>query len=381
MKLRRIIGISLSLVLCMGLCACSCSTGETTSKKNASIDDILGYNPLDYVTLGQYEGIPVQLNAADYAVTDDKINDMMQSMCGNNKDISVDESKTVVTDDSIVNVDYVGQLNGVPFEGGAASDVWIDVKNNSDAETGTQYIKGFSDGIKGARVGTKADFGVTFPANYPKADLAGKYVVFTFTINSIAKDAKVELTDDYVKEHSSYQTVAQLRDAAKVQVEEEMAETKESDIRNKVLEAVVENCKVNSVPKDVVDKRVDQYLSQYKESYVEKGSSLDEYVLNNLKLSIEEFKEQVKEEVESTLKSELVYEAIAKEKNMTVDEAGFTAYAEQQAKKNGYSSIDDLFKTYGDGKDTEAGKKYLEEIYLCNMAAEFCVQKAVVTEV
>lgn len=369
------------LVLGISLCSCSCSTGGTSSNKATTIDDIVGYNPLDYVTLGQYQGLPIQLNAADYAVTDDKVNDMMQSMCGGNQDFVVDESKTIVKDDSIVNVDYVGQLDGVPFEGGTAQNVWIDVKKNADAKKGTQYIEGFSNGIIGGRVGTKADYGVTFPANYPKADLAGKYVVFTFTINSIAKDSNVELTDEYVRQNSSYGTVAELREAAKAQVESEMQSNKQKAIRDKVMETISANSTVKSTPKGEIDKKVDTYMNQYKESYVEAGGSLEDYVLKNLKLSIDEFKEQIKEEVENTFKNELIYEAIAKEQNMTIDEAGFMAYVEKQASNYGYKSADDLYKAYGDGKSVDEGKKYLQAIYLCNQAVEFCVNSAVVTEV
>lgn len=378
MKVKKVLGITLAVALCLGLCSCSCSNKDGS---NVTTSEVVDYNPLDYVTLGQYQGLPIQLSAADYAVTDDKINSKMQSMCGANNDYEVDASKTVVKNDSIVNVDYVGQLDGVPFDGGSAQNVWIDVKKNADAKSGTQYIEGFSNGVVGARVGTKADYGVTFPANYPKSDLAGKYVVFTFTINSIAKDPSANLTDDYVKQHSSYQTVAELREAAKAEVEKEMASNKQQDIRNKVMEAVATNCTVNSLPKGEVDKKVDSYMNQYKEKYVEKGGTLEDYILKNYKLSIDEFKEQLREEIENNLKNELIYEAIAKEQNITVDEAGFIAYAELQAKNNGYSSVDELYKAYGDNNDKESGKKYLEKIYLCNKAVEFCVNSAVVTEV
>ena len=117
MKVKKVLGITLAVALCLGLCSCSCSNKDSS---NVTTSEVVDYNPLDYVTLGQYQGLPIQLNAADYAVTDDKINSKMQSMCGANNDYEVDASKTVVKGDSIVNVDYVGQLDGVPFDGGSA---------------------------------------------------------------------------------------------------------------------------------------------------------------------------------------------------------------------------------------------------------------------
>ena len=381
MRMKKVLCIGLVVALALGLSACSCSKSSTTSNNTTKTEDKADYNPLDYVTLGQYKGVAVDINKADYEVTEDKIMKKELELCGGDIKYEADSSKSIVTKDSIVNVDYVGQLNGVPFEGGTAKGVWIDVANNSDAESGSKYIDGFANGVLGARVGDSADYDITFPENYGNANLAGKHVVFTFTINSIAKDVSANFTDAYVKEHSSYTSAAQLYDEAKKQVEEELSASKNEAISAKVQETVLKNCQVKSLPEGLVDTRVQGYIEMYKETYKKAGQDFEQSIKNDYKLSMSEFEQQLRQEIEESLRESIVFEAIAKQENITVDDQGFTEYAGKLMSKNNLGSLDELYEKYGTtAKDVEGGMKYLKNIYLCNKALELCVNSAVVNE-
>ncbi len=382
MRAKKVICIGLVVALALGLSACSCSkdttTTNSTSKGSEASSD---YNPLDYVTLGQYKGLTVDINKADYEVTEDKIVKKEMELCNGDAEFEPDSSKTIVKKDSIVNVDYVGKLDGVPFEGGTAKNVWIDVGNNCDASSGSKYIDGFTNGVLGGRVGDSADYDITFPQNYGSANLAGKHVVFTFTINSIAKDVKQTFTDDYVKSHSTYQSAQELYDAAKKQLEDELAQQKSKDISDNVKKQVLANCTVKSLPGGLVDDKVEEYLNTYKESYKKAGQDFEKSVQNDYKLSMSEFEQQLRQEVEESLKENIVFEAIAKQENITVDQAGFDSYCKNLASSKKLTSVDELYKMYGKDGDKADGEKYLKNIYLCNKALEFCVNSATVNEV
>lgn len=88
----------------------------------------------------------------------------------------------VVQAGDTINLDYVGSVDGVEFEGGSTQGQGTDLTLGS----GT-YIDGFEEAVEGHKVGENFDIHVTFPENYGNSDLAGKDAVFNITINGVYK--------------------------------------------------------------------------------------------------------------------------------------------------------------------------------------------------
>lgn len=87
---------------------------------------------------------------------------------------------TVVEAGDTINLDYVGSVDGVEFDGGSTQGQGTDLTLGS----GT-YIDGFEEAVEGHKVGENFDINVTFPENYGNSDLAGKDAVFNITINGV----------------------------------------------------------------------------------------------------------------------------------------------------------------------------------------------------
>ncbi|MCL2339071.1 MAG: FKBP-type peptidyl-prolyl cis-trans isomerase [Proteobacteria bacterium] len=77
-------------------------------------------------------------------------------------------------------IDFVGTLNGVPFDGGTATGFPLKLGSN-------QFVPGFESQLIGARVGETRDIKITFPANYQAPNLAGKETVFRVKIDDIKR--------------------------------------------------------------------------------------------------------------------------------------------------------------------------------------------------
>lgn len=92
---------------------------------------------------------------------------------------SSDESLTVADGDT-VNIDYVGTVDGVEFEGGNTKGQGTDLTIGSG-----RYIDDFEEQLIGHHPGETVEVNVTFPENYGKEELNGKDAVFTVTINGI----------------------------------------------------------------------------------------------------------------------------------------------------------------------------------------------------
>lgn len=333
----------------------------------------------DYVTLSDYENIAVTISK-DYEMNDEElekyITNWMDSEGPYYKEVT---DRTVIKEGDIVNLDYVGKLDGVAFDGGTAENQLIDVYNNRSAD-GTTYIEGFTDGIKGASVGDVVDCDVTFPENYGNADLAGKEVVFTFTINSIQKPMTFDEFDDaYVAENiEDAETVDELREQLEKECEQQLAYYKWYDISTQIQTYLKDSCTVE-IPEDYLSARVADYKKQFVEYYCGGDESQLETVISTYFGSTsEEMEESWKTEQESSIRIELILQAIAEEMGLTLDEEKFASYAASMVSGNGYGTEETMYALYGYG-DAAYGEQYFRELYVCNMALEELTKNAEVT--
>ena len=90
------------------------------------------------------------------------------------------DSSLEVKDGDTVNIDYVGKIDDVAFDGGSTDG------NGTDLVIGSgSYIDNFEEQLIGAHPGDKVEVKVTFPDDYQATDLAGKEAVFDVTVNGI----------------------------------------------------------------------------------------------------------------------------------------------------------------------------------------------------
>ncbi len=345
----------------------------------------------EYVTLCDYSAIPVTITGS-YTADDAAVEDYMQQIMGYYGPFYVtDDSKTVIGDGDIVNVDYVGKLDGVAFDNGSAEQQIIDVDNNSSVGMyASGYIAGFTDGLKGAKVGDVVDCPVTFPQEYTNEDLAGKDVVFTFTVNAVMKEVadpgelwsdaerKLYPTDTFLALFQT-DTAGEVRSALQEILEMNLEQQRLNDIFAGVQEYLLENCTID-IPEDYLEARVSDYRHRYIEAYCagdesQLGAYLQEYQGN----TEEEMMELWRDAVSQTVSLELVMDAISQEMGIEIDEDEYAQYVAQAVQEEGCQSEDELYSLYGAG-DTAYGERYFREIYRYNRGLDRLIENAAVTE-
>lgn len=90
------------------------------------------------------------------------------------------DSSLTVEDGDTVNIDYVGSIDGVEFDGGNTQG------NGTDLTIGSgRYIDDFEEQLIGAHPGDEVEVTVTFPDDYGNDELDGKEAVFDVTVNGI----------------------------------------------------------------------------------------------------------------------------------------------------------------------------------------------------
>ena len=150
---------------------------------------------LDYVTLpDDYADITIDADLGQ--VTDEDISNYIDQNVLSN--YATDEKVTdrAAADGDTVNIDYVGSVDGVEFDGGNTQG------NGADLTLGSHsYIDDFEDQIVGHMPGESFDVTVTFPEDYGNEDLNGKEAVFETTLNYIKDTVTPELSDEWVAEN------------------------------------------------------------------------------------------------------------------------------------------------------------------------------------
>ena len=165
-------------------------TAEEASEKETSGELIkLALNDTENVYIPNFTDPDVY--SEYYGVSQEEIDDFVTLQFKCMYLAEPDESKTVCEKYDEVDINFVGTLDGVEFEGGSM--------DNCSLLLGSQtMIPGFEEGIIGMKVGEEKDITVTFPSNYGSANLAGKEAVFKITLNDIT-GVPTNLTDEYVQ--------------------------------------------------------------------------------------------------------------------------------------------------------------------------------------
>ena len=317
--------------------------------------DIPEYDASEYVTLGEYKDLTVEVTPVE--VTDEQVMDKIAS-----------ETKQTLTEGTVesgdtVNIDYVGKIDGEEFDGGSAEGY--------DLEIGScTFIDGFEDGIIGMQVGDTKDLELKFPEDYHSTDLAGKDVVFTVTVNSISRVP--ELTDEVADSVVEGMTAEAYQESVRQDLEDQAKESQKTEAEQKLLQAVYENATIDGYPEENLQytiKRAKDYYEWLASMY---GMSLDDY-LKNYGMTQDEFNEQIQPVAEEALGEEMTLLAIAKEENIEVSdeeyEAGLARYAEAQ----GMDDPSNLEEAYGEN--------YIKNSLLQEKVLEFLYENATIEEV
>lgn len=159
-----------------------------------------GVTASDYVTLPEdYADITIDASLGE--VTDEDISSYISSNILSSFSTTNQVTDRAAADGDTVNIDYVGSIDGVEFDGGSTNGQGTNLLLGSGS-----YIDDFEDQIVGHMPGDTFDVTVTFPDDYGSTDLAGKEAVFNTTLNYISETVTPELTDEWVAENLSETT-------------------------------------------------------------------------------------------------------------------------------------------------------------------------------
>lgn len=267
-----------------------------------------GVTALDYVTLPESEDFTLSDDAT--TVSDSDIDDYISNNILSNYKTTNEITDRAAADGDTVNIDYVGTIDGVAFDGGTASDYDLTLGSGT-------FIDGFEDQIVGHMPGETFDVNVTFPDNY-KANLAGKDAVFSTTLNYINEDVTPDLTDDWVSSNLSdsmgMNNVAELKTFVSNSL---LFNQEANELYGQLYDAAEVN--TDTLPEDVQQYFTNTVLYQpylYAQMY---GVSLETMLSQAGYSSVDEYLENSENSKQNMIKQILIMQALAEKNNIVCD--------------------------------------------------------------
>ena len=311
------------------------------------------------VELGQYKGVEAEKHTTE--VTDDDVNaEIERARERVSRYIDV-EDRPVKLDDQVT-LNYAGFCEGEQFEGGTAENQHLVIGSGS-------FIPGFEDQLVGAEIGKEVEVKVTFPEDYHAENLKGKEATFKCTVTAIQEKDVPALDDEFAKDVSEFETLDEYKASVKADLEKKAAEKDENEFESAVIEAVVENAKVD-IPQAMIDDRIDERINEFAMNMRYQGIDMDTYY-KITGTTQDSLREQLKDNAEREVRTRLVLEAIRDAEDVQADEESVNAEIDKYASQA--SGDAEKFKA----SLTDDDKKYFESAVRMQKTVELLKNAAV----
>lgn len=259
------------------------------------------------VTLGQYKGLEVE--KVEVVSNPAEVDAEIERMANNVARISTVERPAQNGDTAVI--DFEGFLDGVAFEGGKGESHELKLGSGS-------FIPGFEEQVVGMSAGEEKDVNVTFPADYQAKELAGKAVVFKVKAHEIKETIVPEKDDEFVKDVSEFDTMAELR----ADIEKRIVDEKQAGIDRAFENAAVEKATANmtaEIPDSMVEEELERQLERMDYELRGQGASLEAYA-QMMGGNMDAIRNSLRPSALSSVKTSVLLNAIVEAEDIAVSE-------------------------------------------------------------
>ena len=343
------IGIAVAICLCIGIVYLVVNEVLYRMNKTTASDDysalltadgkIDSLDMNDYVVDKNYENLVIPMSEVEY--TDEELEAAITETLNENLALNTDSTLTVADGDQI-NLDHVGYIDGVAFEGGNTNN------NGTNLTIGSgSYIDDFETQLIGTHPGDTVTVEVTFPETYTNnPDLAGKDATFEVTINGIY--VIPEFDDAFVASNlSEYASTAQ-------EYKEYLRETNYlANLDTYIAAYIANNSELSSYPKDYVNhlkalqKHVDEYNYNYYNDYYMQmiGSPAYNSFAEYTGMSDRKYEKELLKTARMAATTNMTYQYLFEKYNLTVTDELYN----------------EVLTKYGEGAEETYGTAYLTQ--------------------
>ena len=260
------------------------------------------------------------------------------------------------TGDFVV-VDFLGSVDGEPFEGGEARGYLVELGSE-------RLIPGFEAQLEGATAGEKREVRVTFPDDYGAEHLAGKEAVFDCEVKEVKEKKLPELDDDFAADAGGFDSLDEMREEIASKIAEVKGQQLESEFRENVVDAVAANATID-VPTELVEAKARDMWQQAARGLARRGIPPDQYLQMTGK-SEQELVDDAKPDAEKALRREAALSAVVEAEAIEVsdDELIDALRSAATGADGSQPTDDDLHKTLERAREQGRDELLREDIAL-----------------
>ena len=310
------------------------------------------------ITLGAYKG----LKGTKYVhtVTDEEIDNRIQQDVEKGTTMADVEDRPVEKGD-IVNLDYLGTVDGVAFEGGTANGQTLEIGSG-------HFIPGFEEQMIGMQIGEEKDLQVKFPDEYHAENLKGKDAVFHVKVNGIQTKVVPALDDDFAADVSEFDTFAAYKENIVKELTDRAQKNADVQLENELVQQAVDAADCD-IPDAMIDDECDLMVREMKMRMMYQGLKYEDY-LKYTGQTDEAVKEMYRPEAKNRVKMQLVLEAMVKAENIVPTKEEIEKAVADEAQRAG-RDVEEFKKGLSDRQ-----KEYLKDNAAIRKVVDLIVKEA-----
>ncbi|OBZ94101.1 trigger factor [Pararhizobium polonicum] len=215
----------------------------------ADFEFTVAYEIIPAIELKDVSGIKVTREVVD--IDEAEVTEQILKIAENARTYETKKGKAANGDR--VTIDYLGKVDGEAFDGGKDEDAELVLGSN-------RFIPGFEEQLVGLKAGDEKVITVTFPAEYPAANLAGKEATFDITVKDVAAAAEIEINDDLATK-LGLESADKLKEVVRGQIESQYGSMTRQKVKRQILDQLDELYQFDT-PQRLVDAEFDNIWRQ-----------------------------------------------------------------------------------------------------------------------
>ena len=207
----------------------------------------------------------IQIERPVYEVPDEEIDEQIERLAESARTYETKKGKAA--DKDRVTFDYLGKVDGEPFEGGK------DEGANLVLGSG-QFIPGFEDGMMGLKAGDEKTITVTFPEDYAADHLAGKEATFDVKVHEVAAPADLTI-DDALAEKLGVESLDRLKEIVSEQLQSQYGGQTRQKVKRQLLDRLDDRFDFD-LPQKMVDQEFENIWNQITHDLKQAGKTFED---------------------------------------------------------------------------------------------------------